>query len=102
MTLSAGKQNLGISYPREKFDPTIEFTREGSGTLFYEILSYSIPKDMYAAPEESSGMTLTREFASVDESRGIDENGHFVSVTPMKDRIFHQGKLYQATLTLTP
>ncbi len=102
ISLSAGKQNLGISYPREKFDPTIEFTREGSWTLFYEILSHSIPKDIYAAPEESSGMTLTREFASVNESRGIDENGHFVSVTPMKDRIFHQWKLYQVKLTLTP
>jgi len=65
-------QRAWILYPREKFDPTIDFTRDNWGTLFYEILSQSIPKDIYSAPIESSGMTLGREFASVDESRGID------------------------------
>ncbi len=49
-------------------------------------------------PENTLGMNIARTFELIDESKGIDSEGKYISVTPVVDGIFHKKSLYRVTL----
>ncbi len=46
-------------------------------------------------------MNVSREFERIEESRGIDKDGHYIGAFPMIDKSFDKGQLYKATIRVT-
>lgn len=69
---------------------SINMTRSSTKSpLYYEILEYNVPDDIYeTSPRSSLGMGVTREFEKIDESRGISKNGEYIGATPMESMNF--------------
>ena len=79
---------------------TISLTRSASkAPLYYEILEYNVPDDIYDTPARSAlGMGVTREFEKIDESRGISKNGEYIGATPVEELTFEKGQLYRVNI----
>lgn len=50
-------------------------------------------------PAESTlGMSINRTFELIDESKGVDQEGHYILTTRIDDGVFLKGRLYRVTL----
>jgi hypothetical protein len=81
-----------VEAPRGKMGDEITFTRGSKNTpLYYEILEYNVPDDIYdTLPRSSLGMSVSREFEKIDETKGISKNGEYLAATPVDEMIFEK------------
>ena len=81
-----------VDVARDTASDTLSLTRgTGAAPTFYELLQYDVPSDIFQMqPTSARGMTVSRVFESVDESRGIDTDGEWIMTTPMTDSIFQK------------
>jgi uncharacterized protein YfaS (alpha-2-macroglobulin family) len=60
------------------------------------------PLDITTLPAYGTGgIRVSRTFTRIDESKWVDKDGQFVSMTPVQDMTFQKGTLYKVTLTAT-
>ncbi len=100
LSLSPTQISQKVDVPRWKMGDTFTLTRSNTeAPLYYEVLEYNIPDDMLSAPPRSAwGMSVTRTFERIDESRWITKNGEYLGVSPMNDTVFTKWQLYRVTL----
>jgi uncharacterized protein YfaS (alpha-2-macroglobulin family) len=100
LSLTKNRISQKVEAPRGKMGDTISLTRSASkAPLYYEILEYNVPDDIYDTPARSAlGMGVTREFEKIDESRGISKNGEYIGATPVEELIFEKGQLYRVNI----
>ncbi len=81
-----------VDVARDTASDTLSLTRgTGAAPTFYELLQYDVPSDIFQMqPTSARGMTVSRVFESVDESRGIDTDGAWIMTTPITDSIFQK------------
>jgi hypothetical protein len=61
----------------------------GTGILYYDVSLRDEPIDIFAVqPVTHPELSVSRVFEKVDESRGLDEKGQFISATPITTGIF--------------
>ncbi|NRH21094.1 hypothetical protein HOO68_03555 [Candidatus Gracilibacteria bacterium] len=76
---------------------------EGNSTIYYDISLRDEPLNIFQAPAVSHPeIGVTRIFEKIDESKGIDSNGQFISATPNTNGIFKKGDLYRVRIKVTP
>lgn len=100
LSLSKNRISQKVEGPRGKMGDTITLTRSSTKfPLYYEILEYHVPDDIYNTPVRSNlGMGVTREFEKIDETRGISKNGDYIGATPLEDKTFIKGQLYRVNI----
>jgi hypothetical protein len=81
-----------IDVTRDTASDTLSLVRgTGAAPTFYELLQYDVPSDIYQSkPIAAHGMTVSRVFELVDESRGIDADGKWIMTTPVTDAVFQK------------
>jgi MG2 domain/Bacterial Alpha-2-macroglobulin MG10 domain/Alpha-2-macroglobulin family/A-macroglobulin TED domain/Alpha-2-macroglobulin bait region domain len=75
----------------------------GTGILYYDISLHDEPIDIFAVrPVTHPELSVSRTFEKVDESRGVDGKGQFISANPVTTGIFAKWELYRVRITVTP
>jgi hypothetical protein len=71
--------------------------------VYYDISFRDEPIDIFAVqPVTHPELSVKRVFEKVDESRGLDEDGQFISSTLVTNGLFAKGELYRVRITVTP
>lgn len=101
ISLRPDKPSNSIETSQEKIGESYTLKRNAGGTpLIVTTRIQDVPKDLTKLPAYSTGgIKITRTFDLIDESKGVDTNSTFVSVSPVKDATFKRWKLYRVTLT---
>lgn len=100
LSLTKDRLSQKIEAPRGKMWDEITLTRSSSSMpIYYELLEYSVPDDILSTdPTSNWWMGISREFERVDESRGIDKDGNYISAQSVEDTNFEKWQLYRATI----
>jgi uncharacterized protein YfaS (alpha-2-macroglobulin family) len=101
LSLSTRRPSAKLETTREKVGDSISITQWSSTPIFYEILQYGTPENIYDTEAQSRGMQVSRTYERIDESKWLDTNGVFLGATPVTDSIFSTGQLYRATIAIT-
>jgi uncharacterized protein YfaS (alpha-2-macroglobulin family) len=74
-----------------------------TNTAFYDISMRDAPLDIFKMPAiQHPDLSVSRVFEKVDESKGMDSYGQFLSATPNTNGIFKKWELYRVRITVTP
>jgi alpha-2-macroglobulin len=104
LSLSRDRLVAETTSTREKVGTSYTLRRSGSSNpLIVTTRIQDVARDVTKLPAYSTGgITLTRTFELVDESKGVDRDGNFVSLSPVaSDMTFRRGELYKVTLKVT-
>lgn len=70
--------------------------------MFYELLVRDMPADIFKTEPVSRGnIQASRVIEKIDESRGVDSLGNFMSASPVADGVYTRGALYRVILKVT-
>ena len=102
-TLTPEHPMIQIDTTREKVGSTLTLKRdENKLPLYITITTRDRTKSILDMPAKSTlGMSISRTFELIDESKGIAKDGTFLSATLVKNNTFQKGKLYRVTLKST-
>ena len=103
MPISVWKTLSSLSTTREKVG--ISYTLKRDNTAFPLYVTTTIadrPKEIIRLNSYATGgISVSRKFERVDESKWIDEKGEFIVRSDVTDSVFQKSRLYKVTLEVT-